>query len=56
LSAAARYIVSLENAKSKEGWNMVGERFMELLDAEPKLKSAYEKLKKEQAAPAAAGK
>lgn len=53
LNAAARYIMNLENAKSKEGWNMVGERFMELLDAEPKLKTAYEKLKKDMAASAA---
>lgn len=57
LSTAARYIVSLENAKSKEGWNEVGERFMELLDAEPKLKAKYEELKKGQATAAApAGK
>ncbi|MCS7046556.1 MAG: hypothetical protein NZO58_09395, partial [Gemmataceae bacterium] len=45
LNTAARYIVLLENAKNPEGWQMVRERFMELLDAEPVLKKAYEKQK-----------
>lgn len=50
LNIAANYILKLENAARKDGWNFVGERFVELLEAEPKLKATYEKLKK--AAPA----
>jgi len=57
LGVAANYIVRLENATNKEGWSIVRDRFNELMDAEPKLKAAYEKLKKAAAAPAApAGK
>jgi hypothetical protein len=54
LTNAARYIVSLENAKLRDGWDAVGDRFERLMGAEPMLKAAYEKLKK--AAPAPAGK
>ncbi|MCI0684530.1 MAG: hypothetical protein L0Y71_20655 [Gemmataceae bacterium] len=54
LAVAARYILALENSKSKEGWDMVGGRFADLMDAEPKLKTAYEKMKKDMAASAAA--
>ncbi len=54
LNSAARYIVNLENAKNKEGWEMVRDKFIDLMDMEPKLKKAYEKLKS-QAAPTAAG-
>jgi hypothetical protein len=50
LNIAANYVLKLENASSRDGWNFVGDRFGELLDAEPKLKAAYDKLKK--AAPA----
>ncbi len=46
LRASANQIVRLENSKSQEGWQIVGQRFVELLDAEPKLKDAYEELKK----------
>src|SRR5204863_8759038 len=53
LGAAASYIYRLENATNKQGWSMVGPRFRELMDAEPKLKAAYEKLKKASAAQAA---
>src|SRR5262249_49501013 len=57
LGVAANYIFRLENATNKDGWNNVGGRFQDLMNAEPKLKAAYERLKKTAAAQAApAGK
>jgi hypothetical protein len=57
LGVAANYIFRLENATNKDGWNIVGGRFQELMAAEPKLKAAYDRLKKATAAQAApAGK
>jgi hypothetical protein len=57
LTNAAKYIFNLENAKTKDGWDIIGDHFSELMDAEPKLKAAYQKLKKTAAAQAApAGK
>ncbi len=46
-SAAANQILSLEFANSRDGWNEVGELYRALLEAEPPLKKAYEKLKKD---------
>jgi hypothetical protein len=46
LTAAARQIVRLETAQNPEGWQLVGDMFRRLLDAEPKLKEEYENLKK----------
>ena len=54
LDQAARYIIRLEpktqggGASSPEGWELVGDMFNRLLDAEPKLKEAYEKQKAKQ--------
>jgi hypothetical protein len=46
LNAAANYIVRLERSENQEGWNFVADRYAELLEAEPRLKEAYENLKK----------
>ena len=51
LNYVAGAILKLELTKSRDGWEAVGERFVKLMDAEPKLKKMYEKLKK--ATPAA---
>ena len=45
LMPAANNIVKLERSANPEGWQIVGERFRQLLGSEPKLKSAYEELK-----------
>jgi hypothetical protein len=43
---AADYIVRLENAKNQDGWQLIGSRLRELLQAEPQLRAQYEQLKK----------
>ena len=46
LAPAANNIVRLEKSANQEGWLIVGPRFRELLAGEPKLKAAYEDLKR----------
>jgi hypothetical protein len=46
LNAAANYIVRLERSENQEGWGFVADRYAELLDSEPRLKEAYDNLKK----------
>ncbi len=46
LAAAGKNILKLENSSNQEGWQIVGPRFVELLNAEKKLKDEYEELKK----------
>ena len=46
LRAASNNILKLERSMNPEGWQIVGHRFRELLDAEPKLRQDYEELKK----------
>lgn len=46
LNRAAAEIYELETSKSPEGWQIVGNKFQELLRNEPKLNAAYEELKK----------
>jgi hypothetical protein len=53
LKKAANNVVRLESTAHPvtkmppgEGWELVGHRFRELLQAEPKLKSEYDLLKK----------
>jgi hypothetical protein len=46
IKIAATNIIRLENAASAEGWNIVGGKFIELMNSEKKLKDEYEKQKK----------
>jgi hypothetical protein len=43
---AADYIVRLETAKNQDGWQLIGSRLRELLQAEPQLRAQYDQLKK----------
>jgi hypothetical protein len=43
--AAAQTIVSLEFSKTKEGWDMISDRYDQLLKTQPELKKAYDRLK-----------
>jgi hypothetical protein len=43
---AAKRIVDLEFSKTRDGWDEVGPRFIQLLEAEPMLKEAYDREKK----------
>ncbi len=47
VDAAANRIVKLEFSNSRDGWERVGDRFQELLKAEPMLREAYDRLKKQ---------
>jgi hypothetical protein len=46
IDAAGKRISDLEGAKSKRGWELVGEHFRKLLETEPVLNEAYERMKK----------
>ncbi|GEM_PF-1933861 len=46
LNIAANMIFKLETSANPEGWELVGARLREFMDAEPKLKKMYDKLKK----------
>ncbi len=46
LTTAATHIVRLEKSPGQEGWQIVGQRFRELLNSEKKLRDEYENLKK----------
>jgi hypothetical protein len=46
VDAAAKRIVDLEFSKTRDGWDTVGEMFIQLLAAEPVLKESYERQKK----------
>jgi hypothetical protein len=47
IAAAAKRIVDLEFAKSRDGWEIAGNRFQKLLESEPDLREAYERCKKD---------
>jgi hypothetical protein len=53
---AAGYIVSLESHKNQSGWDLVGPRFRQLLEAEAPLREQYDALKKERGEKDRAGK
>jgi hypothetical protein len=46
IQTAAKRIVDLEFAKARDGWEIAGPMFEQLLPSEPELKTAYDKLKK----------
>ena len=46
LNYAANQIIRLETSQSRDGWDLVGPRFVELLSKEPLLRLRYEQLKK----------
>src|SRR5205807_3727052 len=46
IKRAADYIVKLETSGNREGWEIAGPRFVELLNNETMLKEPYEVLKK----------
>lgn len=47
VDAAAGWIVKLEFSATRDGWERVGARFQELLQEEPMLREAYDRLKKD---------
>jgi hypothetical protein len=49
LRRAAGYVVALESHTNQSGWQLIGPRFRELLEAELPLRQQYEALKKERA-------
>jgi hypothetical protein len=46
LDVAGKRIVDLELSKSREGWKVAGQRFEELMKQEPRLREAYDRMKK----------
>src|SRR5262249_28893716 len=43
---AAGYVLALERSKNRDGWDRIGARLQELLQAEPALQQAHDELKK----------